>query len=40
MLLLAFFLIFFTYFFNLKKRHPSTNFDQIKTVKPDEQKER
>ncbi len=40
LLLLAFLLIFFTYFFNLKKRHPSTNFDQIKTVKPDEQKER
>jgi hypothetical protein len=35
LLLLAFFLIFFTYFFNLKKKQPSTNLDQIKTVEPD-----
>ena len=35
LLLLAFLLIFFTYFFNLKKKQPSTNLDQIKTVEPD-----
>ena len=40
LLLLAFFLIFFTYFFNLKKKQPSTNLDQIKTIKPDGQKEK
>ena len=40
LLLLAFFLIFFTYFFNLKKKQPFTNLDQIKTVKPDKQKEK
>ncbi len=40
LLLLAFLLIFFTYFFNLKKKQPSTNLDQIKTVEPDEQKEK
>jgi len=40
LLLLAFFLIFFTYFFNLKKKQLSTNIDQIKTVKPDEEKGR
>ncbi len=40
LLLLAFLLIFFTYFFNLKKKQPSTNLDQIKTVKPDGQKEK
>ena len=39
LLLLAFLLIFFTYFFNLKKKQPSTNLDQIKTIKPDKQKE-
>ena len=39
LLLLAFFLIFFTYFFNLKKKQPSANLDQIKTIKPDKQKE-
>ena len=38
LLLLAFLLIFFTYFFNLKKKQPSTNFDQIKTVEPDGEK--
>jgi LPS export ABC transporter protein LptC len=38
LLLLAFFLIFFTYFFSLKKKQPSTNLDQIKTVEPDEEK--
>ncbi len=40
LLLLAFFLIFFTYFFNLKKKQPSANLDQIKTIKPDGQKEK
>jgi hypothetical protein len=40
LLLLAFFLIFFTYFFNLKKKQPSTNLDQIKTVETDKQKEK
>jgi hypothetical protein len=40
LLLLAFFLIFFTYFFNLKKKQPSINLDQTKTVKPDEKKEK
>ena len=40
LLLLAFLLIFFTYFFNLKKKQPSTNLDQIKTIGPDEQKEK
>jgi len=38
--LLAFLLIFFTYFFNLKKKQPSTNLDQIKTIEPDGQKEK
>jgi hypothetical protein len=37
-LLLAFLLIFFTYFLNLKKKQPST-LDQIKTIEPDGQKE-
>ena len=40
LLLLAFFLIFFTYFFNLKKKQPSTNIDRIKTTKSDKQKEK
>jgi len=40
LLLLAFFLIFFTYFFNLKKKQPSTNLDQIKTIEPDGEKEK
>jgi len=40
LLLLAFLLIFFTYFLNLKKKQPSTNLDQIKTIKPDGQKEK
>ena len=40
LLLLAFFLIFFTYFFNLKKKQPSTNFDQIKTVEPKGEEEK
>jgi LPS export ABC transporter protein LptC len=40
LLLLAFFLIFFTYFFNLKKEQPSANLDQIKTVETDKQKEK
>ena len=40
LLLLAFLLIFFTYFFNLKKDQSSTNLDQIKTIEPDEQKEK
>ncbi len=40
LLLLAFFLIFFTYFFNLKKKQPSANLDKIKTVETDKQKER
>ena len=35
LLLLAFLLIFFTYFLNLKKKQPSTNLDQIKTIEPD-----
>ena len=39
LLLLAFLLIFFTYFFNLKKKQPSTNLDQIKTVETDGKKE-
>ena len=39
LLLLAFFLIFFTYFFNLKKKQLSTNLDQIKTVETDGKKE-
>ena len=38
LLLLAFLLIFFTYFLNLKKKQPSTNLDQIKTVEPDGEK--
>jgi hypothetical protein len=38
LLLLAFLLIFFTYFFNLKKKQPSTNLDQIKTIEPDGKK--
>ncbi|SVB30582.1 uncharacterized protein METZ01_LOCUS183436, partial [marine metagenome] len=37
---MAFLLIFFTYFFNLKKKQPSTNLDQIKTVEPDGEKEK
>jgi len=40
LLALAFLLIFFTYFLNLKKKQPSTNLDQIKTIKPDGQKEK
>jgi hypothetical protein len=40
LLLLAFVLIFFTYFSNLKKKQPSANLDQIKTIKPDRQKEK
>ena len=40
LLLLAFLLIFFTYFFNLKKKQPSTNLDQIKTVESDGEKEK
>ena len=40
LLLLAFLLIFFTYFFNLKKKQPSTNLDQIKTIEPDGEKEK
>ncbi len=40
LLALAFLLIFFTYFFNLKKKQPSTNLDQIKTIEPDGQKEK
>ena len=40
LLLLAFLLIFFTYFFNLKKKQASTNLDQIKTIEPDEEKEK
>jgi len=38
--LLAFLLIFFTYFFNLKKKQTSTttNLDQIKIIEPDEEK--
>jgi len=40
LLLLAFLLIFFTYFSNLKKKQPSTNLNQIKTVESDEQKEK
>ena len=40
LLLLAFFVIFFTYFSNLKKKQPSANLDQIKTIKPDRQKEK
>ena len=39
LLLLALLLIFFTYFFNLKKKQLSTNLDQIKTVETDEKKE-
>ena len=38
LLLLALFLIFFTYFLNLKKKQTSTNLDQIKTVETDKQK--
>jgi LPS export ABC transporter protein LptC len=38
LLLLAFLLIFFTYFLNLKKKQTSANLDQIKTVEPDEEK--
>ena len=38
LLLLAFLLIFFTYFLNLKKKQPSTNLDQIKIIEPDEEK--
>ncbi len=40
LLALAFLLIFFTYFLNLKKKQPSTNLDQIKTVEPDGEKEK
>ena len=40
LLLLAFLLIFFTYFFNLKKKPSFTNLDQTNTTKPDEQKEK
>ena len=40
LLLLAFFLIFFTYFFNFKKTQPSTNLDQIKTIEPDREKKK
>jgi len=40
LLLLAFLLIFFTYFFNLKKKQSSTNLDQVKTIEPDGQKEK
>ena len=40
LLLLALFLIFFTYFFNLKKKQPSANLDQAKTIEPDRQKEK
>ncbi len=40
LLLLAFLLIFFTYFFNLKKKQTSTNLDQIKTIEADEKKEK
>ncbi len=40
LLLLALFLIFFTYFFNLKKKQPSANLDKIKTVETDKQKEK
>ena len=40
LLLLAFLLIFFTYFLNLKKKQPSTSVDQIETIKPDGQKEK
>ena len=40
LLLLAFLLIFFTYFLNLKKKQTSTNLDQIKTVEPDGKKEK
>ena len=39
LLLLALLLIFFTYFFNLKKKQLSTNLDQIKTVETDGKKE-
>jgi hypothetical protein len=40
LLLLAFFLIFFTYFLNLEKKQPTTNLDQIKTAETDKQKEK
>ncbi len=40
LLLLAFLLIFFTYFLNLKKKQPSTSVDQIEAIKPDGQKEK
>jgi len=40
LLALAFLLIFFTYFLNLKKKQPSTSVDQIETIKPDGQKEK
>ena len=40
LLLLAFFLIFFTYFFNLKKKQASTNLDQIKIIESDEEKKK
>ena len=38
LLLLAFLLIFFTYFFNLKKKQTSASLDQIKTIEPDGEK--
>ena len=38
--MLAFLLIFFTYFLNLKKKQSSTNLDQMKTIEPDGQKEK
>jgi len=40
LLLLACLLMFFTYFFSLEKKQPSTNLDQIKTIEPNEQKEK
>jgi hypothetical protein len=40
LLLLAFLLIFFTYFLNLKKKQTSTNLDQIKTIEPDREKKK
>ncbi len=40
LLALAFLLIFFTYFLNLKKKQPSTNLDQIKIIEPDEEEKK
>jgi LPS export ABC transporter protein LptC len=40
LLLMAFLLIFFTYFLNLKKKQPSTNLDQIKTTESDEEEKK